>query len=119
MQRGNLKVMLSLVGLVKPLMGFMLLAITLGVLGHLCATFITVFGVQALLNVVNGQSVTVILLVCMFVFGILRGLLRYGEQACNHFIAFTLLAHIRNSIFEKLATLAPAKLDGKDKGNHP
>ena len=117
MRRGNLQVMLSLVGLVKPLVGFMVLAITLGVLGHLCATFITIFGVQSLLNVVNGQSVTMVLLVCMFVFGILRGLLRYGEQACNHFIAFKLLALIRDQVFMVLRKLCPAKLDGKDKGN--
>ena len=46
-----------------------------------------------------------------------RGALRYGEQAGNHYIAFRLLALIRDKVFQKLRKLAPAKLEGKDKGN--
>ena len=48
---------------------------------------------------------------------VLRGALRYGEQAGNHYIAFRLLALIRDKVFQKLRKLAPAKLEGKDKGN--
>ena len=55
--------------------------------------------------------------ICTAIFAVLRGLLRYGEQACNHFIAFKLLALIRNHIFLALRRLCPAKLEGKDKGN--
>ena len=47
----------------------------------------------------------------------LRGILRYGEQACNHTIAFRLLALIRSQVFSALRKLAPAKLEGADKGN--
>ena len=50
-------------------------------------------------------------------FALLRGFLRYAEQACNHFIAFKLLALIRDKVFGALRRLCPAKLDGKDKGN--
>ena len=46
-----------------------------------------------------------------------RGFLRYAEQACNHFIAFKLLALIRDKVFGALRRSRPAKLDGKDKGN--
>lgn len=50
-------------------------------------------------------------------FAALRGILHYGEQACNHFIAFKLLALIRDKVFRALRWLCPAKLEGKDKGN--
>ena len=43
--------------------------------------------------------------------------MHYGEQACNHYIAFKLLALIRDKVFKSLRRLAPAKLEGKDKGN--
>ena len=58
-------------------------------------------------------SLFYLLVIC----GISRGFLRYGEQWCNHFIAFKLLAMIRDIVFAKLRKLAPAKLDGKDHGN--
>lgn len=118
-KRSNLQIMTRLVGLVKPLTGYMLLAITMGLLGHLCATFITIFGGIAVLGVLNfsvSMSLMTIFLL-MAIFAIFRGLLRYGEQACNHFIAFKLLALIRNHVFIALRKLCPAKLEGKDKGN--
>lgn len=118
-RRSNFQVMSRLIGLVKPLTGYMILAITLGLLGHLCATWITIFGGYAVLNVL-GHSVWMSLrtiFIVIAIIAILRGFLRYGEQACNHFIAFKLLALIRNHIFVALRKLCPAKLEGKDKGN--
>ena len=111
--------MAKLIGLVKPLTGYMLLAITMGLIGHLCATFITVFGGYAVLNLLGlstGLSLTM-LFGCLILFALLRGILRYCEQACNHFIAFKLLALIRDKVFSALRRLCPAKLDGRDKGN--
>ena len=119
MQRSNIKVMTSLIGLVKPLRKFMILAITLGVIGNLFATFISVLGVYALLNVLglfNELSLTVIFIL-MGLFAITRGFLRYGEQECNHYIAFKLLALLRDKIFLALRALCPSKLEGKDKGD--
>lgn len=52
-----------------------------------------------------------------YYFAVLRGFLHYGEQACNHYIAFKLLAIIRDKVFKSLRRLTPAKLEGKDKGN--
>lgn len=118
-RRSNFQVMSRLIGLVKPLTGYMILAITLGLLGHLCATWITIFGGYAVLNVL-GHSVWMsmqTIFIVIAIIAILRGFLRYGEQACNHFIAFKLLALIRNHIFVALRKLCPAKLEGKDKGN--
>lgn len=119
MKRSNFKVMSQLIGLVKPLSGYMLLAVAMGLLGHLCAAFITVLGGFMVLHILNPQwSMNLgILFAAVLVFALLRGVLRYGEQACNHFIAFKLLALIRDKVFGALRRLCPAKLEGKDKGN--
>ncbi|MBO5130063.1 MAG: ABC transporter ATP-binding protein [Oscillospiraceae bacterium] len=111
--------MSRLIGLVKPLVGFMLLAITMGLIGHLCAAFITVFGGYAIIYVLHPEwSVNLgVLFGAVLVFALVRGFLRYAEQACNHFIAFKLLALIRDKVFGALRRLCPAKLEGKDKGN--
>lgn len=119
MKRNGFRVMARLVGLVKPLTGYMVLAVTMGLIGHLCAAFITVFGGFALLTLLGldtAISLSVIFL-CLIVFALIRGFLRYAEQACNHFIAFKLLALIRDKVFGALRKLCPAKLEGKDKGN--
>ncbi|MBQ8834040.1 MAG: ABC transporter ATP-binding protein [Oscillospiraceae bacterium] len=111
--------MARLVGLVKPLAGYMLLAITMGLIGHLCAAFITVFGGFAVLNVLGLDTALSLpfLFACLILFALVRGFLRYAEQACNHFIAFKLLALIRDQVFGALRRLCPAKLEGKDKGD--
>lgn len=118
-QRSGMKVMMKLVGLVKPLTGYMILAIVMGLIGHLMATMITVFGVYALLSLLGFKMFLTLqqLFLVMIVFAMLRGLLRYGEQACNHFIAFRLLALIRDRVLSALRILCPAKLEGKDKGD--
>ena len=119
MKRSGFKVMSRLVGLVKPLTGYMLLAIAMGLIGHLCATFITVFGGAAVLHILHPEwSMSLgIIFTAVLVFALVRGFLRYAEQACNHFIAFKLLALIRDKVFGALRRLCPAKLEGRDKGN--
>ena len=118
-RRSGFVVMAKLIGLVKPLTGFMVLAILMGLIGHLCATFITVFGGYAVLEILefNIPFSLPFLFVGVIVFALVRGFLRYAEQACNHFIAFKLLALIRDKVFAALRKLCPAKLEGKDKGN--
>ena len=120
----------NLIGLVKPLLHIMAAAIILGTLGYLCAIFLTILAVQVLLHglsasgalenlsiswltqVTTGKIITVMILIA-----VLRGILHYAEQYCNHFIAFKLLAIIRHKVFAKLRLLCPAKLEGRDKGN--
>lgn len=118
-KRNGFAVMARLIGLVKPLSGFMALAIFMGLIGHLCAAFITIFGGYAVLDLLNFDTpftlTAIFISVC--VFALLRGILRYAEQACNHFIAFKLLALIRDKVFQALRKLCPAKLEGKDKGD--
>ena len=119
MKRSGFKIMSRLIGLVKPLTGYMILAITMGLIGHLCAAFITVFGGYAILHVLHPEwSMSLgVLFGAVLIFALVRGFLRYAEQACNHFIAFKLLALIRDKVFGALRKLCPAKLEGKDKGN--
>lgn len=117
-KRSNLKIMAQLIGLVRPLAGYMILAITMGIIGNLCASFITVGGGFAVLNALGYKSFSLkSIFVSVVVFAVIRGLLRYAEQACNHFIAFKLLALIRMKVFTALRRLCPAKLEVKDRGN--
>ena len=119
MKRSGFNVMSRLVGLVRPLTGYMLLAIAMGLIGHLCATFITVLGGFAVLHILHPEwSMSLgMIFAAVLVFALVRGFLRYAEQACNHFIAFKLLALIRDKVFGALRRLCPAKLEGRDKGN--
>lgn len=118
-QRNGLIVMLRLVGLVRPLIFYMVLAVTLGVAGHLCAVGITIAGGYGLLAVFaeGAEAPLHFIAALMVVMAILRGLLRYGEQLCNHFLAFKLLALIRDRVFRALRRLCPAKLEGRDRGD--
>lgn len=118
-KRSGFAVMAGLIGMIKPLLGYMVIAVVMGCIGNLMATFITILGGYGFLGVAgvsNNISLTWIF-VLLILFAILRGILRYAEQACNHFIAFKLLARIRHQVFAALRKLAPAKLDGNEKGN--
>ena len=114
-RRSSFEIMMRLIGLVKPLLPVMLVAITLGTIGYLCAIFLTIIAAQVITNSLN-YSVSSIL-TFMIVIAISRGILHYIEQYCNHYIAFKLLAIIRHKVFAALRKLCPAKLEGKDKGN--
>ncbi len=131
-RRSAIQIMGSLIGLVKPLLHIMLAAIILGTLGYLCAIFLTILAgqviVHGLLTGVAGVTVPVdnmwlvftpiqTIIAIMIIIAVLRGILHYAEQYCNHFIAFKLLAIIRHKVFSALRKLCPAKLEGRDKGN--
>ena len=131
-RRSAIQIMGSLIGLVNPLLHIMLAAIILGTLGYLCAIFLTILAgqviVHGLLTGVAGMIVPVenmwlvftpvkTIITVMIVIAVLRGILHYVEQYCNHFIAFKLLAIIRHKVFAALRKLCPAKLEGRDKGN--
>lgn len=111
--------MARLIGLVRPLAGYMALAVDMGLTGHLAATFITVFGGYAVADLLglNTPFTLGFLFAAVIVFALARGMLRYAEQACNHFIAFKLLALIRDRVFRALRRLCPAKLEGRDRGD--
>lgn len=118
-KRSGFTVMARLIRLVKPLSGYMVLAILMGLVGHLCAAFITIFGGFAVLDLL-GFATPVALkttFICVLLFALVRGIFRYAEQSCNHFIAFKLLALIRDKVFRALRRLCPAKLEGRDCGD--
>lgn len=118
-KRTGLQVMIGLIGMVKPLLGIMIIAILMGCLGNLMAAFITILGgvgIGAVLGVFEHVNISTIFIV-IILFAVFRGILRYAEQASNHYIAFKLLARIRHQVFSSLRQLAPAKLDGNKKGN--
>ncbi len=118
-RRSGIKIMAQLIVLMKPLALYIIIAIFLGVLGFLCATGVPVTGAMGMLVLFGFPSpVSLRILICiLFACAILRGILRYGEQASNHYIAFRLLAVLRDMVFSALRKLCPAKLEGKDKGN--
>ena len=115
-RRSSIKIMASMIGLVKPLAHIMAAAVILGTLGYLCAIFLTITAGYALKAVLDGQAVTGFFKI-LVILAVARGILHYAEQYCNHFIAFKLLAIIRHQIFAALRKLCPAKLDGREKGN--
>ena len=118
-KRGKVRIMLELVKLTRPLLGVLACAVVLGVAGFLAAIGITVLATSALLDL-EGQAhwiaagvATVAAVVC----GVARGPLRYAEQLCNHYLAFRVLALVRDKVFAAMRRLAPAKLEGKEKGD--
>lgn len=128
-RRSAIQIMGQLIGLVKPLLIFMIAAILLGTVGYLCAIFLTILAGQVLAHGLIPQlfyrmrnprlvfmPVKTVLTI-MIVIALLRGILHYLEQYCNHYIAFRLLAIIRHKVFEALQKLCPAKLESRDKGN--
>ncbi|MBR1797828.1 MAG: ABC transporter ATP-binding protein [Clostridiales bacterium] len=115
----KVKVLLRMLVLVKPLAGFMTLAVILGTLGFLTAQFIPILGGYAVLNglgIDTGISYKTIAIL-LLLFALLRAVFRFSEQRTNHYIAFTLLAIIRDRVFMALRRLCPAKLEGRDKGD--
>ncbi|WP_428817488.1 ABC transporter ATP-binding protein [Clostridium butyricum] len=118
-RRSGFQIMARLIIELKPLAPVMLITIGMGVLGFLVAIAIATFGAVAL-GVLIGEvtsftfkSPVIVMIVC----AVLRGLLRYFEQLSGHYIAFKILVILRDKIFTVLRRLAPAKLEGKEKGN--
>lgn len=118
-RQSGFKIMMRLLKELKPLVGVMMITITLGVLGFLAAISIASFAAVALGTLVEGATIVSFkaAITIMAVCAVMRGLLRYGEQLSGHYIAFKILYLLRDKIFAKLRTLAPAKLEGRDKGD--
>ena len=117
--RSHVSVMLRLVRLTRPLLPVMALAAVLGVIGFLAAIFLTVLGAYGLLELggLDQPLAYGMLIALLTACGVARGPLRYGEQLCNHYLAFRILALVRDKVFFALRRLAPAKLEGRDKGD--
>lgn len=112
-------VLFRMLKLVKPLAGFMILAVVLGTLGFLTAEFIPILGGEAILIGLGIQRKLSwgMLVGLLLSFAVLRAIFRFLEQRTNHYIAFTLLAIIRDKVFQALRRLCPAKLEGRERGD--
>lgn len=118
-KQSKIRILFRMLALVKPLVGFMILAVVTGTLGYLAVQFIPVLGGFAILHGLDCDisiSLTAVW-ICLIIFALLRAVLRYTEQRTNHYIAFTLLAIIRDKVFQSLRRLCPAKLEGRGKGD--
>ena len=119
LRRSGAKIMASLILLLGSLSYIMILAVINGSVGFVCAMGVTVFGAVGVAKAL-GEAIALsygwiigLTIGC----GVLRGLLRYFEQYSNHYIAFRLLAVLRDKIFGALRVLCPAKLESKQKGS--
>lgn len=118
-RRSGAKIMASLVMLLGSLAYIMILAVINGSLGFVCAMGVTLFGAVGVAKVL-GETIALSygwIIALAIGCGVLRGMLRYLEQYSNHYIAFRLLAVLRDKIFGALRTLCPAKLESKKKGS--
>lgn len=119
MRRSGFNIMKNLLGLVSSLFGVMIIAIGTGILGFLDSIFLVIVGTYGVLGefgiaVPFTRKETIIIL---GILGVMRGVLRYVEQYSNHYVAFKILAIIRDKVFKALRKLSPAKLEGREKGN--
>lgn len=119
LRRNGAVIMARLVMLLGSFAYILLLAVVNGSVGFLCAMGVTIFGAFGVAKAL-GESIALswgwiigLAIGC----GVLRGFLRYLEQYSNHYIAFRLLAILRNKIFGALRVLCPAKLESKQKGS--
>ena len=118
-KKSGFQIMKRLVKELKPLAPIMVITITMGVLGFLASIAIGSFAVLALgayhdeVLFISFKGAMIVMAVC----ALIRGFLRYGEQLSGHYIAFKILYILRDKMFTKLRKLAPAKLEGKEKGN--
>lgn len=111
------KIMKRLIGELKPLIGIMICTIIMGTLGYLVAIGIPSLGIISIMTLNNSIKFSFeFSIILMIIFAVIRGLLRYAEQLSGHYIAFRILYILRDKVFNKLRTLAPAKLEGKEKG---
>ena len=118
-RRSGAKIMANLILLLGSLGYIMILAVINGSFGFICAMGVTVFGAIGIAKII-GETITMsygLIIGIVIGCGVLRGILRYFEQYSNHYIAFKLLAVLRDKIFGALRVLCPAKLENKQKGN--
>lgn len=119
LRRSGARIMANLILLLGSLVYIMVVAVINGSLGFISAMGVTFFGAVAIAKVI-GESIPVsyeALIILTISCGVIRGLLRFLEQYGNHYIAFKLLAVLRDKIFTSLQRLCPAKLESKQKGS--
>ena len=112
-------ILFKMIGMVRPLTGFMVLAVLAGTIAFLSAQFIPVLGGYAILEGLGLDTTitTRTIWTVLPILAIVRAVFRFTEQRLNHYIAFSILALVRDRVFGALRRLCPAKLEGRDKGD--
>ena len=131
-RRSGLAIMKELIGQIRPLQPLMIQAVLFGVLGHLCAIFLTVLAAEKMIAVLGsfgfgvaftgrvpliGRLSWTAFTAVLLLTAVMRGVFHYLEQYRNHLIAFRILAIIRHKVFAAMRRLCPARLEGRDKGD--
>lgn len=111
MKRTNIQTMFQCATLIRSLWPYMIIAIFMGIVGHILATGISILAAKLFFDFTSA------LILVVFVFALARGIFRYVEQSLNHYIAFKMLASIRDPVFTNLRKICPAKLETKKKGD--
>ena len=100
-----------LLGMIRAQWGVMILSITMRTLNQGSAIALLVMGAWGVSLVVLGRSDEVgRLLWMMVILGMLKGVFRYLEQFTGHYLAFHLLAKLRQQFYRRIEPLAPAAL---------
>lgn len=118
-RRSGIEIMTKLITLIDPLKAIILITISMGILGFLVAIFITVLGAVGISVIIDRAFLPIDLNLTIYLlisFAIARGILRYLEQYSGHFIAFKILALLRDKVYKALRRLCPTKLDKKTSG---
>ncbi|MDR1278062.1 MAG: thiol reductant ABC exporter subunit CydC [Treponema sp.] len=116
--KGKRGVPVRMLAFVRPLWYIMIITILMGSLAYVAVIAIPVLGSYALLGLAGLEAVSLNFLIpAILILALARGILRYAEQLSGHYIAFKLLALIRDRVFTALRRLAPAKLETREKGN--
>lgn len=113
----NFQVISRLLKITSSLRHVIFLAILTGVLGHLSASFITIASGYGVIKIIEGENSLNYIFIILGILALARGIFRYIEQTSNHYLAFKILAILRDKIFKALRRLSPAKLETKEKGN--
>lgn len=118
MEKLTFKELRQLVSLLKPLLPLMLLTIALGTLGYLAITAISFAGGMGVLQIagIREYGSLKLLIYVILLAGVLRSVFRLSEQYCTHYIAFRLLAIIREKVFKQLRLLTENQLKEIRKG---
>lgn len=117
-QRSFFSLIHGMMSLVKGKTYLIVLAVLVGTLGFLSAMGITFFAALGILKLIGLDTrlsygwIIALLLIC----GFSRGFLRYGEQYLNHYMAFTLLADVRDQVFCALSRQGDKVLDDRNRG---
>ena len=119
-RRNAISIMFNLFKLIGSFTLILILAVIMGTIGNLLGNGVLIFASLGVAKIIDPNYIRLSwgwIISLTIISGVLKGILKYAEQYSNHFIAFKILAILRDKIFRKLRELAPANLLDKKKGS--